>query len=254
MGTIISLFNQKGGVGKTTINVNLTVALAKRKQRVLTIDLDPQGNTTSGFGVDASELVSSYDVFLGEVSLQDAIVSTEEGVDLIPSSPDLAAASMMLSQGEKKDYVLKEALQAIQADYDLIFIDCPPALGLLSINALVASDTVLIPIQCEFYALEGLSQLVETIQMIRSGMNPNLSIEGVLLNMVDKRNNLTRDVAFEVKKYFGDKVYDTEIPRNVRLAEAPSYGQSIFKYDSISKGAWSFKKLAKEFLQRRSHG
>lgn len=254
MGTIISLFNQKGGVGKTTINVNLTVALAKRKQRVLTIDLDPQGNTTSGFGVDASEQVSSYDVFLGEVSLQDAIVSTEEGVDLIPSSPDLAAASMMLSQGEKKDYVLKEALQAIQADYDLIFIDCPPALGLLSINALVASDTVLIPIQCEFYALEGLSQLVETIQMIRSGMNPNLSIEGVLLNMVDKRNNLTRDVAFEVKKYFGDKVYDTEIPRNVRLAEAPSYGQSIFKYDSISKGAWSFKKLAKEFLQRRSHG
>lgn len=254
MGTIISLFNQKGGVGKTTINVNLTVALAKRKQRVLTIDLDPQGNTTSGFGVDASELVSSYDVFLGEASLQDAIVSTEEGVDLIPSSPDLAAASMMLSQGEKKDYVLKEALQAIQADYDLIFIDCPPALGLLSINALVASDTVLIPIQCEFYALEGLSQLVETIQMIRSGMNPNLSIEGVLLNMVDKRNNLTRDVAFEVKKYFGDKVYDTEIPRNVRLAEAPSYGQSIFKYDSISKGAWSFKKLAKEFLQRRSHG
>lgn len=254
MGTIISLFNQKGGVGKTTINVNLTVALAKRKQRVLTIDLDPQGNTTSGFGVDASEQVSSYDVFLGEVSLQDAIVSTEEGVDLIPSSPDLAAASMILSQGEKKDYVLKEALQAIQADYDLIFIDCPPALGLLSINALVASDTVLIPIQCEFYALEGLSQLVETIQMIRSGMNPNLSIEGVLLNMVDKRNNLTRDVAFEVKKYFGDKVYDTEIPRNVRLAEAPSYGQSIFKYDSISKGAWSFKKLAKEFLQRRSHG
>lgn len=254
MGTIISLFNQKGGVGKTTINVNLTVALAKRKQRVLTIDLDPQGNTTSGFGVDASELVSSYDVFLGEASLQDAIVSTEEGVDLIPSSPDLAAASMVLSQGEKKDYVLKEALQAIQANYDLIFIDCPPALGLLSINALVASDTVLIPIQCEFYALEGLSQLVETIQMIRSGMNPNLSIEGVLLNMVDKRNNLTRDVAFEVKKYFGDKVYDTEIPRNVRLAEAPSYGQSIFKYDSISKGAWSFKKLAKEFLQRRSHG
>lgn len=251
MGKIISLFNQKGGVGKTTVNINLAAGLAKKKKKVLVIDLDPQSNTTSGLGITRhSETLTMYDVMTGETKIEEAILNAEERVDIVPSSPDLAAATFELTSDVKRDFILANALSAVKEKYDYILIDCPPALGLLTINALTASDSVIIPIQCEYYALEGLSQLMETIAMIKKGLNPNLSIEGVLLNMVDKRNNLTKDVMNEVKDYFKEKVYETHIPRNVRLAEAPSYGMSIFEYDPLSTGAWSFNKWVKEFLKR----
>lgn len=251
MGKVISLFNQKGGVGKTTININLAAGLAQKKRNVLCIDLDPQANTTSGFGFTrTSETITIYNILTGDSSIEETIVEVIDRVDLIPSSPDLAAASMELSNHDSRDFLLNKAIMKVKDQYDYILIDCPPSLGLLTINALTASDSVIIPIQCEFYALEGLSQLVETINMIRNGLNPELEIEGVLLNMVDRRNNLTKDVMHEVKEYFKDKVYETQIPRNVRLAEAPSYGMSIFDYDMLSSGAWSFKKWVKEFIKR----
>lgn len=251
MGKIISLFNQKGGVGKTTVNINLAAGLAKKKRKVLAIDLDPQSNTTSGLGFSrTSETITIYDVLSGLHKIEEAIQPISENLDLVPSSPDLAAATLELANMENRDFLLMNALEGHLDQYDYILIDCPPALGLLTINALVASDSVVIPIQCEFYALEGLSQLLETIAMVKRGLNPKLEIEGVLLNMVDKRNNLTKDVMNEVKEYFTDKVYNTQIPRNVRLAEAPSYGMSIFDYDPLSSGAWSFKKWVKEFMKR----
>lgn len=251
MGKIISLFNQKGGVGKTTVNINLAAGLAKRKKKVLVIDLDPQSNTTSGLGITRNtETITMYDVMTGEKKIEEAILDAEERVFIVPSSPDLAAATFELNGDVKRDFILANALSTVKDGYDYILIDCPPALGLLTINALTASDSVVIPIQCEYYALEGLSQLMDTIAMIRKGLNPNLKIEGVLLNMVDKRNNLTRDVMNEVKDYFKEKVYETHIPRNVRLAEAPSYGMSIFEYDPLSTGAWSFNKWVKEFIKR----
>lgn len=251
MGKIISLFNQKGGVGKTTVNINLAAGLAKKKKKVLVIDLDPQSNTTSGLGITRhSETITMYDVMTGEKQIEEATLDAEEGVNIVPSSPDLAAATFELSGDVKRDFILTNALGNVRDKYDYILIDCPPALGLLTINALTASDSVIIPIQCEYYALEGLSQLMDTIAMIKKGLNPNLAIEGVLLNMVDKRNNLTKDVMNEVKDYFKEKVYETHIPRNVRLAEAPSYGMSIFEYDPLSTGAWSFSKWVKEFLKR----
>lgn len=251
MGKIISLFNQKGGVGKTTVNINLASGLANRKRKVLVIDLDPQSNTTSGLGFSrTSETITIYDVLTGLRKIEEAIEPISENLDLVPSSPDLAAATLELANMENRDFLLMNALEGHLDQYDYILIDCPPALGLLTINALVSSDSVIIPIQCEFYALEGLSQLLETISMVKQGLNPKLEIEGVLLNMVDRRNNLTKDVMNEVKEYFTDKVYNTQIPRNVRLAEAPSYGMSIFEYDPLSTGAWSFKKWVKEFMKR----
>lgn len=251
MGKIISLFNQKGGVGKTTVNINLAAGLAERKKKVLVIDLDPQSNSTSGFGfVRTSETITIYHVLSGVNKIEEAIQPVFTNLDLIPASPDLAAAALELATVADRDFRLLNALENHVDQYDYILIDCPPALGLLTINALTASDSVVIPIQCEFYALEGLSQLVETISMVKKGLNPKLEIEGVLLNMVDRRNNLTKDVANEVKEYFKDLVYVTQIPRNVRLAEAPSYGMSIFDYDPLSTGAWSYKKFVKEFLKR----
>lgn len=251
MGKIISLFNQKGGVGKTTVNINLAAGLARRKKKVLVIDLDPQSNSTSGFGFSrTTETVTIYHVLSGLKKIEEAIQPIMTNLDLVPASPDLAAATIELANLTDRDFRLLNALEHHVDEYDYVLIDCPPALGLLTINALVASDSVVIPIQCEFYALEGLSQLVETLTMVKKGLNPKLEIEGVLLNMVDKRNNLTKDVMHEVKDYFGDMVYNTQIPRNVRLAEAPSYGMSIYDYDPLSTGAWSYNKLIKEFLKR----
>lgn len=248
MSKVVALFNQKGGVGKTTITINLAVGLARRKKKVLVVDLDPQSNTTSGFGQEASPEGSIYEVFHGEVEAQDILLPLEKNLDLLPSSRDLAAFS--LESDSKDPEKLKRKLTPLRENYDYILLDCPPSLGLLSLNALVASDSVLIPIQCEYYALEGLSQLMETMDMMQRGLNPSLSLEGVLLNMVDKRNNLTKDVAMEVRNFFKDKVYKTEIPRNVRLAEAPSYGMNIYDYDSLSRGSMSFKKWVKEFIKR----
>lgn len=244
----VAIFNQKGGVGKTTVTLNLAVGLARRKKRVLLIDLDPQSNSTSGFGKKAGEKGSIYEVFRGEASMQEVLMKIETNLDLIPSSKDLAAFSM--ENQTKTPGILKDKLQSIEEEYDYILIDCPPSLGILSLNALVAAHSVLIPIQCEYYALEGLSQLMETIEMMQRGLNPGLYLEGVLLNMVDKRNNLTKDVAMEVRRFFKDKVYKSEIPRNVRLAEAPSYGMSIYDYDNLSRGSMSFKKWVKEFIKR----
>lgn len=244
----VAIFNQKGGVGKTTVTVNLAVGLARRKKRVLLVDLDPQGNTTSGFGQRPSEKGSIYEVFRGEAQMEEILLPIEKNLDLIPSSRDLAAFSM--EKEEKSPGLLIEKLEPILENYDYILIDCPPSLGLLSLNALVAAHSVLIPIQCEYYALEGLSQLMETVEMMQRGLNPGLFLEGVLLNMVDKRNNLTKDVAMEVRRFFKDKVYQSEIPRNVRLAEAPSYGMSIYDYDNLSRGSMSFKKWVKEFIKR----
>lgn len=243
----IAIFNQKGGVGKTTVTINLATGLARRKKKVLLVDLDPQANTTSGYGKEA-EGGSVYELLHGELTVEDIILPLEQGLDLIPSSKDLAAFSMEVE--ERSPLLLKEILQPYFDSYDYILIDCPPSLGYLSLSALVAVHSVLIPIQCEYYALEGLSQLTETMEMMRRGMNRELYLEGVLLNMVDKRNNLTKDVAMEVRNFFKDKVYRTEIPRNVRLAEAPSYGMSIYDYDQLSKGARSFKKWVGEFIKR----
>lgn len=244
----IAIFNQKGGVGKTTVTVNLAVGLARRKKRVLLVDMDPQSNTTSGFGKTASDRGGLYELFHGEVSAQEIRLSLEKNLDLIPSSRDLAAFS--LESETRSAGLLLEKLEPILEGYDYVLMDCPPSLGLLSLNALVAAHSVLIPIQCEYYALEGLSQLMETMEMMQRGLNPELRLEGVLLNMVDKRNNLTKDVAMEVRKFFKEGVYQTEIPRNVRLAEAPSYGMSIYDYDALSRGALSFRKWVKEFMKR----
>lgn len=251
MASIIALFNQKGGVGKTTVAINLAAGLVKRKKKVLMVDLDPQSNTTSGFGIArTTETITIYEVLSGFHSIEASILKDHEGVDVVPSSPDLAAASSELGLREDAHFLLKDQLEGQRAHYDYILIDCPPALGMLTINALAACDSVIIPIQCEYYALEGLAQLLETLNMIRQGINPGIEIHGVLFNMVDKRNNLTRDVMEEVKDFFKDKVYHTQIPRNVRLAEAPSYGMSIFEYDPISTGAWHFGRWVKEFLRR----
>ncbi|MDY6065221.1 MAG: AAA family ATPase [Finegoldia sp.] len=245
---IISVFNQKGGVGKTTTVVNLSAALGLRGKKVLIIDLDPQGNTSSGFGIEKAELeYSIYDVLIGEKDAKDLIISTkEDNVDIIPAKADLAGIEVELLDEEDRQEKLKKAMCDI-GDYDYCLIDCPPSLGTLSINALVASDSVIIPIQCEYYALEGVSQLMNTINLVRSSINPDLEIEGIVMSMFDGRNNLSLEVVEEVKKYFKDKVYTTMIPRNIRLAEAPSYGMSVLKYDKNSKGAIAYKKLAEEF-------
>jgi len=251
LSKVIAIFNQKGGVGKTTTNINLASALGLLDKNVLVIDIDPQGNTTSGLGIEKKDLeVSIYDVLIDGVEAEKAILKTPfKNLSLLPSIVELAGAEIELTSKLQRELGLKESIKGIVDEYDYIFIDCPPSLGLLTINALAASDSVLIPIQCEYYALEGVSMLMNTIQLVKRGLNPNLAIEGVVLSMFDGRNNLSIQVVDEVKRYFKGKVYTTLIPRNVRLAEAPSFGLPIMEYDAKSKGAEAYFDLANEFLE-----
>ncbi|SKA97474.1 chromosome partitioning protein [Caloramator quimbayensis] len=250
MGKIISIFNQKGGVGKTTTNINLCSYLASMGKRVLTVDIDPQGNTTSGLGIEKRKLENSiYDVIMG-LSADKVIINTNiNNLDIIPSNVELAGAEIELTSKIDRERRLKKAFEDIKDNYDYIIIDCPPSLGLLTLNALTASNSVLIPIQCEFYALEGVSQLMSTIQLVKKSLNKDLYIQGVIMSMFDGRTNLSIEVVEEVKKYFKGKVYTTIIPRNIKLAEAPSYGMPIMLYDKNSKGAEAYKRLAEEFLE-----
>ena len=253
MGKAISIFNQKGGVGKTTTNINLGACLAQKGKKILILDIDPQGNTTSGVGIQKQGLeYTVYDLLIEDgFDTEKAIMPTGlENLDIIPASVDLAGAEIELVEIEGREERLKKAIDRVRSKYDFIFVDCPPSLGLLTINSLTAVDSVLVPIQCEFYALEGVSQLVNTIELVRDNLNPKLDIEGVILSMFDGRTNLAIQVVQEVKKYFGAKVYSTVIPRNVRLAEAPSYGMPIIEYDPKSKGALAYSQFADEFLER----
>ncbi|MBN6187291.1 ParA family protein [Aneurinibacillus sp. BA2021] len=250
MGKIIAVTNQKGGVGKTTTSVNLSACIAKEGKKVLLVDVDAQGNATSGIGVEkASVRYCVYDVLINDINTLDAILPTDiEGLFVLPATIQLAGAEIELVPVYSREKRLKKALEVIQDKYDYIIIDCPPSLGILTINALTAADSVLIPIQCEYYALEGLSQLLNTIRLVQKQLNRNLYIEGVLLTMLDARTNLGIQVIDEVKKYFQEKVYGTIIPRNVRLSEAPSHGQSIITYDRRSKGAEVYSDLAREVI------
>ncbi len=246
---VIAVLNQKGGVGKTTTTINLAAAIAKNGKSVLIIDLDPQANATSGLAIDKTRLKSSiYNVLISGLPIDEAIVETHvEGLKIIPATTSLAAAEQELVSILSRETVLRQAIGNLV--YDFIFIDCPPSLGLLSINALVASGSVLIPVQTEFYALEGLGLLMQTIQRVQAGLNPNLKLLGVLMTMVDARNALSGQVISEVKKHFGNYVFESYIPRNVRLAEAPSFGKTVFEHDRWSKGARSYKALAKEVIE-----
>ncbi len=250
MAKVIAVFNQKGGVGKTTTNVNLSACIAQKGKKICIIDIDPQGNTTSGFGIDKGSLpYSIYDVIVNEVDLKSTILETEyENLHIVPSSVQLAGAEIELAAMNNREIKLRQSIDTIRESYDYIFIDCPPSLGLLTINSLAAVDSVLIPIQCEYYALEGVSQLMNTIQLVKRSLNPDLEIQGVVLSMFDGRTNLSIQVVDEVKNYFKGKVYTTIIPRNVRLAEAPSFGQPVIYYDERSKGAEAYIELAEEFL------
>ncbi len=253
MGKTIAIFNQKGGVGKTATAVNLAASISTKKKRVLLVDIDPQGNASGGLGIDKAQLESTvYDLLLGGEKDPKAIIQNTSmaNLDILPSNYDLAGAEIELVNQEKREFCLKEALSPIKDDYDYIFIDCPPTLGLLSLNALTAADSVLIPIQCEYYALEGVSDLVNTIKLIKSGSNPDLEVQGIVLTMYDRRTNLSVEVVREVKKHFEDKLYASLIPRNIRIAEAPGYGQPICAYDPFSKGARSYMNLAKEFIKK----
>lgn len=248
MAKTIAIVNQKGGVGKTTTCVNLTAALHNLGKRVLLCDFDPQANSTSGMGIDKSVSLGVYDVIIGEAESKNAIVTTEYG-DILPSNKALAGAGIELIGMEHREYLLKDALAKVNQQYDFIFIDCPPSLELLTLNALCASNSILVPVQGEYYALEGLSDLMNTVRIVRRSLNPSLYLEGVLLTMYDGRTNLALQVAQEVKHYFPGQVYATVIPRNVRLSEAPSHGKPIFSYDRTSRGAEAYDALAKEFLK-----
>lgn len=250
MSKIIAIANQKGGVGKTTTSVNLGAGMATLGKRVLLVDIDPQGNTTSGVGINKADVANCiYDILINEVNPQETILETQiEGLHIIPATIQLAGAEIELVSTISRELKLKKALNAVKSNYDYIIIDCPPSLGILTINSLTAADSVIIPIQCEYYALEGLSQLLNTVRLVQKNLNPHLKIEGVLLTMLDARTNLGIQVIEEVKKYFQEKVYKTIIPRNVRLSEAPSHGQSIITYDNRSKGAEVYLELAKEVI------
>lgn len=250
MGKIISIANQKGGVGKTTTSINISAILAKRGKKVLLIDTDPQGNSTSGVGVDKEQEFSVYDVLVGEVEIEKTIKETKiKNLKVCPSNINLAGAEVELVSVMSREHRLKEGLEQIKDNFDYIIIDCPPSLGLITLNAFTASDSVLIPVQCEYYALEGLGQLLNTINLVRKHLNKSLQIEGAVLTMYDIRTNLSNQVVKEVKKYFENKVYKTVIPRNVKLSEAPSYGMPITVYDPKSKGAKCYEKLVKEILK-----
>ncbi len=252
MGRIIAIANQKGGVGKTTTAINLSACLAETGKKVLTIDLDPQGNTTSGLGVDKEELENTvYELMLGECTIRESMIKTEiEGLQLIPSNVNLAGAEIELLGISEKEYILKNEVDYIQDDFDFIIIDCPPSLNMLTINAMTTANTVLVPIQCEYYALEGLSQLIHTINLVQKRLNPNLHMEGVVFTMYDARTNLSLQVVENVKTNLNTTIYKTIIPRNIRLAEAPSHGLPINLYDSKSAGAESYRLLAKEVIER----
>ena len=250
MGKIIAVANQKGGVGKSTTAVNLASCVAQEGKRVLIVDLDPQGNTTSGYGISKRNVeYSVYDLLIGQVNTKDVILHTEFHVDVVPSNIQLSGAVVELVNMERRENRLREALAQVNSDYDYIFIDCPPSLDLLTLNGLCASDSVLIPIQCEYYALEGLSELMSTLKTVRKLYNRYLEIEGVVFTMYAGRLNLTLQVVEQVKKFFGDKVYKTTVPRNVRLSEAPSYGQPINYYDPSSKGCEAYRAMAQELLE-----
>ena len=252
MARIIAITNQKGGVGKTTTSVNLAASLAELGRRVLLVDLDPQGNATMGCGVDKGKLARTvYHVLLGMSQLAEVRISAKScGCDLVPSNRELAGAEVELVEIDDRENRLKSSLVGVEGEYDFILIDCPPALNLLTVNALVAAHAVMIPMQCEYYALEGLSDLVNTIRKVHTHLNPGLEIEGLLRTMFDPRNTLAQQVSAQLEKHFGSKVYETVIPRNIRLAEAPSYGKPVIQYDRTSKGAQAYLALAREILAR----
>ncbi|MBT8489404.1 MAG: ParA family protein [Gemmatimonadetes bacterium] len=254
MSHVIAIANQKGGVGKTTTAINLGASLAVAEKRTLILDIDPQGNASSGLGIEGrSSKPSIYDVLIGQSGVADATVREVHFplLDVVPSTRDLVGAEIELVSAFSRETILRKALEPIRGAYDFILVDCPPSLGLLTVNTLTAADSVLIPIQCEFYALEGLSQLLNTVRLVQRGLNPDLDIEGVLLTMYDKRLNLSKQVGEEAREYFGPKVYRTAIPRNVRLAEAPSFGQPIVLYDVLSSGAQAYLSLAQEVIEQR---
>lgn len=248
---ILSIVNQKGGVGKTTTSINLAACLHKMKRRVLLIDLDPQSNATRGSGVDSATLQSSVnDVLLGRSSIDEAIVSSVyDGYDLLPATPALTESEVSLVSKNNREFILKNTLEDISSNYDYILMDCPPSLNILTVNSLVSATGVLIPVQCEFYALQGLSELVNTINQIQSSSNESLKIEGILRTMFDSRNNLSNDVSDQLTEYFPNELYKTKIPRNIRVAEAPSHGKSILQYDGLSKGSLSYYSLAGEIIK-----
>lgn len=253
MGRIIAIANQKGGVGKTTTSINLSACIAAKGKKVLVIDIDPQGNTTSGYGIEKNDLENTiYELILGDCSIEDCLIKDViKNVSIIPSNVNLAAAEIELIGVEKKEYILRNEVDYIKDRYDFIIIDCPPSLSMLTINAMTTADSILVPIQCEYYALEGLSQLIHTVNLVKERLNPNLEMEGVVFTMYDSRTNLSAQVVENVKNHLKQNVYKTVIPRNIRLAEAPSYGQPINIYDPKSAGAESYMALAKEVINRK---